>query len=138
MKTDFSEKLPAAGVNAIAYAAKLPSGKISVIILNKDGAADLEVELDFGRDTRGTVETETLHAPALDSREAHITTSTKTDSLKQGKISVAVPHASGVCDAELNPPQLSFRLFDPDEFLDNGNNRRGDRSPSQPPACGHT
>jgi hypothetical protein len=67
-----------------------------VIILNKDAAADLEVELDFGRGVSGAVETEILHASALDSREAHITTSTKTDSLKQGKCSVTVPHATGL------------------------------------------
>jgi hypothetical protein len=95
-KTDFSTKLQDTGVNATAYAAKLPDGHTSVIILNKDAAADLEVELDFGRDASGGVKTETLHAPALDSREAHITTSTKTDSLKQGKCSVIVPHATGV------------------------------------------
>jgi hypothetical protein len=57
---------------------------------------DLEVELDFGRSVSGAVETEVLHAPALDSREAHITTSTKTDSLKQGKCSVTIPHATGL------------------------------------------
>jgi len=96
LKTEFSTKLQDAGVNATAYAAKLPGGHTSVIILNKDAAADLEVELDFGRDASGVVHTETLHAPGLDSREAHITTSTKTDSLKQGKCSVTVPHASGV------------------------------------------
>jgi hypothetical protein len=96
MKTDFSTKLQDTGVNATAYAAKLPGGHTSVIILNKDAAADLEVELDFGRDASGVVQTETLHAPGLDSREAHITTSTKTDSLKQGKRSVSVPHAAGM------------------------------------------
>jgi hypothetical protein len=43
-----------------------------VIILNKDGIADLEVELDFGRGVSGAVETEILHAPALDGpRSAH-------------------------------------------------------------------
>jgi hypothetical protein len=42
------------------------------------------------------MESETLHAPALDSREAHITTSTKTGSFKQGKYSVIVPHESGL------------------------------------------
>jgi hypothetical protein len=67
-----------------------------VIILNKDAAADLEVELDFGRDASGGVQTETLHAPALDSREAHITTSMKSESLEQGKCSVTVPHATGL------------------------------------------
>ncbi len=96
LKTEFSTKLQDTGVNATAYAAKLPGGQTSVIILNKDAAADLEVELDFGRDASGVVQTDTLHAPALDSREAHITTSTKTDSLKQGKCSVTVPRATGV------------------------------------------
>ena len=96
LKTDFSTKLEDAGVNATAYAAKLPGGHTSVIILNKDAAADLEVELDFGRGASGAVQTEILHAPALDSREAHITTSRKADSLKQGKCSVTVPHATGL------------------------------------------
>lgn len=96
LETEFSTKLQATRVNATAYAAKLPGGHTSVIILNKDAAADLEVELDFGRDASGVVQTETLHAPALDSREAHITTSTKSNSLKQGKCSVTVPHATGV------------------------------------------
>jgi hypothetical protein len=96
LKTEFSAKLQDTGLDATAYAAKLPNGHTSVIILNKDAAADLEVELDFGRGVSGAVETEILHAPALDSREAHITTSPKTDSLKQGKCSVTVPHATGL------------------------------------------
>jgi hypothetical protein len=96
LKTDFSTRLQDTGVNATAYAAKLPGEHTSVIILNKDAAADLEVELDFGRDASGVVQTETLHAPALDSREAHITTATKTDSLKLSKCSVTVPHATGL------------------------------------------
>jgi hypothetical protein len=96
LKTDFSTKLQDTGVNATAYAAKLPGGHTSVIFLNKDAGADLEVELDFGRTISGAVETEILHAPALDSREAHITTSTKTGSLKQGKCSVTIPHATGL------------------------------------------
>jgi hypothetical protein len=96
LKTEFSTKLQAAGVNATAYAAKLPGGQTSVIILNKDAVADLEVELDFGPGMSGAVETEALHAPALDSREAHITKSTKADSLKQGKCSVTVPRATGM------------------------------------------
>jgi hypothetical protein len=96
LKTDFSTKMQAAGVNATGYAAKLPGGQKSVIILNKDAAADLEVELDFGGDTNGAMETETLHAPALDSREAQITKATKAESLKQGKCSVVIPRATGV------------------------------------------
>lgn len=93
---DFSAKLQAVGVDATGYAAKLAGGQTSVIILNKDAAADIEVELDFGLDASGAMETETLHAPGLDSREAHITKSMKTDSLKRGKCSVVVPHAVGV------------------------------------------
>ena len=96
LKTEFSSKLQAAGVNATAHAAKLPGSRTSVFILNKDAAADLEVELDFGGGVTGAVETEILHAPALDSREAHITASTKTDSLREGKCSVTIPHATGL------------------------------------------
>jgi hypothetical protein len=54
------------------------------------------VELDFGHGMNGTAESETLHAPALDSREAHITSLTKPDSLKRGKCSVVVPRAKGL------------------------------------------
>src|SRR5260370_40735415 len=50
---------------------------------HKDAGADLEGELDFGRGASGSVEPDILHAPALDSREAHTTTSTKPDSHKQ-------------------------------------------------------
>jgi hypothetical protein len=96
LKTEFSTKLQAVGVNATAYAARLAGGQISVIILNKDAIAELELELDFGHGMSGAVERETLHAPALDSHEAHITASTKTDSLKQGKCSVTVPRATGI------------------------------------------
>ena len=96
LKTDFSTKLQAAGINATAYAAKLTGGQTSVIILNKDAATDLDVELDFGRGMSGAIETETLLAPALDSREAQITKSTKTVSLMQGKYSVTAPHATGL------------------------------------------
>lgn len=95
-ETEFSAKLQAAGINATAYAAKLANGKVSVIVLNKDSAADLVVELDFDRGLSGTVDTERLQAQALDSRAADITGSTKTASLKQGKYSVVVPHASGL------------------------------------------
>lgn len=96
LKTDFSTKLQDSGVNATAYAARQAGGQRSVIILNKDAAAGLELELQFGNGTSGNVETETLHAPALDSREAHITASTTSDSLKQGTCSVAVPPATAL------------------------------------------
>jgi hypothetical protein len=96
LKTDFSTKLQAAGANATGYAAKLPDGKRSVIILNKDASMDIEVELEFGRGMSGAVETETLHAPALESREAHISKSPKTNSLKHGNFSLTVPHGTGL------------------------------------------
>ena len=96
LKTEFSSKLQAAGVNATAYAAKMSGGQTSVIILNKDAVTDLEVELDFGRGMSGLVETETLKAPQLESREAHITATAKTGSLKDGKCSVMVSRATGL------------------------------------------
>ena len=96
LKSDFTAKLQAAGVNATAYAAKLVGGQTSVIILNKDAEKDVEVMLDFGRSAKGAVAVETLHAPALDSRKAQITKSEKADSLMGGTCSIAVPHATGV------------------------------------------
>jgi hypothetical protein len=96
VKGDFSSKLQAAGVDATAYAAELPGGQTSVIVLNKDSEKDLVLSLDFGTGRTGKVETETLHAPALDSREAHITRSAKAGHLKDGKYTFTVAHASGI------------------------------------------
>jgi hypothetical protein len=96
LKTEVSTKLQDTGVNVTACAANLSGGHTSVIILNKDAAADLELNSTSGRDASGVVQTETLHALGLDSREAHVTTSQETDWLNQGKCSVTVPHATGV------------------------------------------
>ncbi len=49
IKTDFTSKLQAAGVNASAYAAKLAGGQTSVIVLNKDTENDLALEPGFRR-----------------------------------------------------------------------------------------
>ena len=96
VKGDFTAKLQAAGVDATAYAAKLPGGETSVIVLNKDAEQDVVLSLGFGRGKGGKVEVETLHAPALDSREAHITRSAKAGHLKDGKYTVTVARGSGV------------------------------------------
>jgi hypothetical protein len=96
IRVDLSSQLQAAGVDATAYTAKLPGGHVSLIILNKDSEKDLVLNLDFGTTRTGQVETETLHAPALDSREAHITQSAQRSPLKQGKFAVTVPHATGL------------------------------------------
>ena len=96
IQTDLTAKLQAAGVNASAYAAKLTGGQTSVIILNKDTENDLALSLDFGAVKSGTVEIEKLHAPSVDSREAHITRSTTAAHLKNGKLHVLVPRASGL------------------------------------------
>jgi hypothetical protein len=97
LQGDFTSQLQAAGVDATAYAAKLPSGNVAVIILNKDAEQKIEVSLDFGTGKTGAVETKILHAPALDSREAHITLSKKADAVRDGKYSMTVPGATGVC-----------------------------------------
>ena len=44
----FTQKLQAAGVNASAYAARLPGGTTAVVVLNKDAENDLSLRLDFG------------------------------------------------------------------------------------------
>jgi hypothetical protein len=96
LNLDLTAKLQAAGVNATAYAAKFNRGRTSVIILNKDAEKDLPMSLDFGAGNSGAVAIEALHAPALDSREAQITPGVDNLRLKQGKLDLTVPHASGM------------------------------------------
>lgn len=93
---DLTAKLQAAGVNAAAHAAKFADGRISVIVLNKDLNNGLALDLDFGAVQNGAVEIETLHAPAVESRLAHISSSAQTARLKDGRLTVLVPHASGL------------------------------------------
>lgn len=92
---DFTAKLQAAGVDATAYAAELPGGKRSIIILNKDLDKDLVVSISFANGTGSGAEVETLLAPSIDSREARITSPTRS-TLSNGRLEVTVPHASGV------------------------------------------
>ena len=96
LQGDFTSQIQATGVDATAYAAVLPGGHVSIIILNKDAQQDIELSLDLGTGKAGEVEAESLHAPALDSREANITRSQKPGALKDGKYTVTVPHASGL------------------------------------------
>jgi len=96
LQGDFTSQIQATGVDATAYAAVLPGGHVSIIILNKDAQQDIELSLDLGTGKAGEVETETLHAPALDSWEANITRSQKPSALKDGKCTVTVPHATGL------------------------------------------
>lgn len=96
VKENLTSQMQAAGVDATAYAAKLPGGAMTVVILNKDAVRDLDLTLDFGTRKGGAVETEMLHAPQLDAREASITRKPKQGALKQGRFAVMVPHASGM------------------------------------------
>jgi Glycosyl hydrolase family 30 beta sandwich domain len=96
VKSDLTGQIQPTGVDATAYAAKLPDGSMTVVILNKDASRDLELTLDFGAGRGNAVDTETLSAPALDAREAHIAREPKLGALKQGKYAVTVPHASGL------------------------------------------
>ena len=96
LQGDFASQLQAKGVNATAYAARLPAGQIAVVILNKDARQNVEVSLDFGAGKTGVVETKTLHAPTLDSRQAQVTRSPEPGHLHHGKYNVAVAPATGV------------------------------------------
>lgn len=93
---DWTDKIQTAGVNGSAYAARLDDRGISVIVLNKDAERDLNLVIEFGPSVHGTVESETFHAPALDSREATITRNEKAGNVSGGKYPVKVPRASGV------------------------------------------
>jgi hypothetical protein len=92
---DLTTPLATAGMNAMAYAAQFADGKPSVIVLNKDAEKDLELRLDFGG-RKGKVQSEALHAPDLDSREAAITRPSLLTALRGGKCNVTVPHATGM------------------------------------------
>jgi hypothetical protein len=98
---DLSGWLLAAGVDATAYAAKMPGGETRVVVLNKDAALDLALDLDFSAHRHQTVAIETLRAPALDSRSAAIasdgSSGSGSDHLSHGRYTATVPHASGVC-----------------------------------------
>jgi len=93
---DLTAKLQAAGINATAYAAKLSDGKTSVVVLNKDMENDLALRLDFGAIRTRAVETDTLHAPSLESREARIARASKSAHIKDGIFATLVPRASGL------------------------------------------
>ncbi|MFP5226821.1 MAG: hypothetical protein ACLGXA_04280 [Acidobacteriota bacterium] len=91
--SDLTASLQAAGVNATAYAAELPGGKRSVVVLNKDAEKDLDLTLEFGHG--GAVAVETLRAPALDSRDASLAPSSSSKLDGQGRCHLTVPAGSG-------------------------------------------
>ena len=93
---DLTAELQAAGINATAYAAKLRGGQTSVVVLNKDMENDLALRLDFGAARTGAVVIDTLQAPSLESREAHIARAAKSGRLNRGSFSALVPRASGI------------------------------------------
>ncbi len=96
IQADLSLRLQDAGINATAYAATLAGGQTSLIVLNKDTENDLALRLDFGAAKSGVVEIETLHAPSVESREAHITRAAKSGWFESGKFTALVPRASGL------------------------------------------
>ncbi len=97
MQSDLTGTLQATGVDATAYAAKMPGGETRVIVLNKDAARDLALDLDLGTSHgRSSVEIQKLHAPNLDSRTATITP-TGSEHVSRGRYSTTVEHSSGVC-----------------------------------------
>lgn len=93
---DFSRRLQASGGNATAYAGRLPDGRTSVVIVNKEADRDLELNLEFREGETTGVEIETLTAPALDSRRARITRPDNARRLERGRLAVLVPRASGM------------------------------------------
>lgn len=94
LKTDFAQQFQSAGVNATAYAAQNDEA-VSVIVLNKDLEKGVTVRLNLGG-RKGKVHVETLHAPAIDSRQAHITPASHAPQMKYGAVTITVPKASGV------------------------------------------
>lgn len=95
-KADLTSRLQAAGVNATAYAAESKTNGRSVVILNKDLDKDLDVVLNFAGGRGLAVETATLSAPKVDSRDAQIRQVSKSRLPEDGRHQVSVPRASGI------------------------------------------
>jgi len=93
---DFTAQLQATGANATAYAALLPSGHPSVILLNKDTHHEVSITLEFAPGKSTTLEIETLHAPSLDAPEANITRSPQPAHLHHGRYTATVPPATAI------------------------------------------
>jgi hypothetical protein len=96
IKSDLTAKLQAAGIDATAYAVKLPAGQTSIIVLNKDLGKDLALTLDLGCCKVGSVEAEILHAPALESRQTQISRSSETGHISGGQFTATVRQATGL------------------------------------------
>ena len=98
LQGDFSSQLQATGVNASAYAAKLPSGHVTVVILNKDAEQNVEVSLDFGSGENRTRWRPRRCTPRR-WRAGKLTSprSAEAGRLRDGKYTVTVPRATGVC-----------------------------------------
>jgi hypothetical protein len=96
VKADLTTPLQTAGVNATAYAGRRGDGSATVMVLNKDAEKDLDLTLNLGGLRNGGVETETLHAPALDSREAFLSRPSALGLMREGKYAVRVPRGSGL------------------------------------------
>ena len=96
LKTDLTATLQAAGVDASAYAAKLSDGKLALIVLNKDAGKDITLTVDCDSSTAHKAEVERMTAPSLDSRETRIATDAKPLHVSGGKLTITVPHASGL------------------------------------------
>jgi hypothetical protein len=93
----FTETLQSTGINATAYAARLNTGKLRLIVLNKDPHRDLELTLRLGELKVSKVAAQSLHAPSLESREATISSVHPAGQLRGGAYAVTIPHASGLC-----------------------------------------
>lgn len=87
--------LQADGVNANAYAAKLPHGAITVLVINKDQSQPLPLTVDFGVKHSGKVQVEKLTASSLEAREARIQSADSIQS-KDGISTYHVPATSAV------------------------------------------
>ena len=96
LKTDLNAALQASGVDATGFAARMPNGELSVIVLNKDADRDVTVTIDFGEEKSAAATVEKLSSDALSSREARIAMETKPVEVKGGRTIVTVARSSGM------------------------------------------
>jgi hypothetical protein len=92
-ETDFAPALAASGVNATVYAAMLPGGARSFIVLNRDAEKDLPLTLDFNSGGE-RLQMEAMTAASLSSRTVQVTSSVS--AAKGRRLGVVVPRASAM------------------------------------------
>jgi hypothetical protein len=96
LPVDLNAEFERLGLNASGYAVQMPGGSISIVILNKEASRDFNLSLTLQGRGKTKVQTVTLQADSLESREVKIAQSSRVESLSKDRFTKKIPHASGI------------------------------------------